>query len=65
VCTDSYLDSAVFSAGFHIERYLIDFSGVRNLPANRFLILILYLFHEDYIQPEATSSSPRFLRPLQ
>jgi hypothetical protein len=59
------------TAGFHIERYLIYFSGVRNpgkvfnLPANRFLILILYLFHEDYIQPEATSSSPHFLRPLQ
>ena len=23
-------------------------------------VLILYLFHEDYIQPEATSSSPQF-----
>ena len=30
-----------------------------------FLILILYLFYENCIQPEATSSSPRFLRPLQ
>ena len=59
------------TAGIHIEWYLIYFSGVRNpgkiikFTSQSFLILILYLFHEDYIQPEATSSSPRFLRPLQ